>query len=387
MITEPGLKEIVEELHGKTITATTDFSVVADSDFIVITVGTPLDNEFKPNTEYVSAASREVAKHLKKGQAIVLKSTIPPLTTENVVKPILEESGLVAGKDFHLAFSPERLAEGNALNELKNIPIVIGAVSKESAKVISELWNTLLGVETIVVSTPREAELAKLADNAFIDLNIALANELAIVCDGVNADVTEVIKAANSLKKGMHYVNILYPGIGVGGYCLTKDPWFLDKVSKDYGFNAKTFSAGRNANDFMPDYSVKKLKQAVGSLAGKKIAVLGLSFKANTGDLRYTPVGEVIKKLEAEKAIVAISDSRASEEEKQHVTQLPLLPVEEAIKNADVVAVLSPHKEFLSLDLVDLKKKSGAKWFFDGRNAFVPAAVRNAGFEYLGIGR
>lgn len=388
IIAEPGLSEIVSRCHPEKIRATTDFSTLQESDFIVITVGTPIDENYSPITDYVVQASKSVAQYLRPGQAVVLKSTLPPLTTEEVVRPLLEESGLTAGKDFLLAFSPERIAEGTALQELREIPIVVGGINPLSTEIIEKIWQSLLDVETIGVSSPRTAETVKLADNAFIDLNIALANEFAMVCDKINADAMEVIRGANSLKKGQHYVNVLYPSVGVGGTCLTKDPWFVHEFGRRNGLELNVFSAGRNTNEKMPTYAVNRLEHALGGLRDKTVGILGLSFKANTGDLRFTPVMPFIDALKERKAQFKICDPRVHTAElRKECGNLELQDLSSTISQVDAIAVLSPHDEFTSMNLSELKKTSGASVFLDGRNAFQRKDAEDAGFEYIGIGR
>jgi len=387
IVPEPGLKEIVEQYTPHQMRATTDFAEIANADFVVVTVGTPIDDQYRPQTRYVIEASRSVAKYLRKGQAVVLKSTTPPLTTENIVRPLLEESGLKAGIDFALGFSPERLAEGVALEELRTIPIIVGGINEASTKLLAELWQILLDVETIPVSSPRAAEMSKLADNAFIDLNVALGNEIAIICDGIGADAVEVIRAANSLKKGQHNVNILAPSMGVGGTCLTKDPWFLHEMGKQAGYTFKTFAAGRMANEFMPIFTASLIERAVGSLEGKVVGLLGLAFKANTGDLRFTPVTPLLRELEKRGAKLQLSDPLALADEAHEMTTLPLMAPMDAVKGADVVACMAPHREFKALDLKAVRSSTRGDAFVDGRNGFDPATVTKAGFRYFGVGR
>lgn len=388
VVPEPGLKEIVEKYTPHQMRATTDFSELAKADFIVVTVGTPIDEHYRPQTKYVIEASKSVAKYLRKGQAVALKSTTPPLTTENIVRPLLEESGLKAGVDFALGFSPERLAEGVALAELRSIPIIVGGINPASTDLLAKLWKILLPVETIPVSSPRAAEMSKLADNAFIDLSVALGNEIAIICDGIGTDAVEVIRAANSLKKGQYNVNILAPSMGVGGTCLTKDPWFLHEMGKQAGYEFRTFAAGRTANEYMPLYTASVIERAIGgSLKGKTVAVLGLAFKANTGDLRFTPVGPLLKELARRGAKLQLSDPLAIADEAHEMTTLPLLDPMDAVAGADAVTCMAPHREFKAMDLKAVRKRSKGDAFVDGRNGFDADAVRAAGFRYFGIGR
>ena len=219
--------------------ATTDFDAIADNDFVIVTVGTPLGPDYRAHRRRHRGSGPCRRKALRPGHLVTLKSTVPPDTTQTLVQPILEEiSGLRAGVDFGLAFCPERLAEGQAIRELTSIPVVVGAVDERSARACSTLWRHALGVESIVVDDPRTAEMVKLADNLWIDLNIAMANELAKVCDRLDMDVLQVIDAANSMPKGNHNVNILMPSMGVGGYCLTKDPWFVNHLGESLGLES-----------------------------------------------------------------------------------------------------------------------------------------------------
>jgi UDP-N-acetyl-D-mannosaminuronic acid dehydrogenase len=387
VVPEPGLREIVERHTPRRIRATTDFAPIAEADFIVVTVGTAMDDRLRPDTRPVAEAARGVARYLRPGQAVALKGTTTPLTTETVVRPVLEESGLRAGTDFALGSSPERLAEGVALDELRALPIIVGGIDAQSTRLLAALWHILLGVETIPVSSPRVAEMSKLADNAFIDLNVALGNEIALICDGIGADAVEVIRAANTLRKGQHHVNILAPSMGVGGTCLTKDPWFLHQLGVEAGYDVRTFAAGRRANDFMPLYTTALIERAVGPLDDKVVAVLGLAFKANTGDLRFTPVLSLLRELRARRATLRLSDPLALPDEARDVTDLPLLAPMHAVAGADVVVVAAPHRAFLALDLRAMRTAARGDAFVDGRNGFDEAAVRNAGFRYFGIGR
>ncbi len=239
-VPEPGLGELVSNnVRVGRLRATTDFGAIADNDFVIVTVGTPLGPDYEPIVDDIKAAARAVGEHLRPGHLVILKSTVPPDTTEKLVQPILEEtSGLRAGVDFGLAFCPERLAEGQAIHELTSIPVVVGAVDERSARACSTLWRHALGVDSIVVDDPRTAEMVKLADNLWVDLNVALANELAKVCDRLGMDALQVIEAANIDAEGRQpHVNILRPSMGVGGYCLTKDPWFVNHLGQSVGLD------------------------------------------------------------------------------------------------------------------------------------------------------
>lgn len=394
-VPEPGLNELVSNnVRVGRLRATTDFGALADNDFIIVTVGTPLGPDFEPIVDDIKAAARAVAEHLRPGHVVILKSTVPPDTTEKLFQPILEKtSGLRAGVDFGLAFCPERLAEGQAIRELTSIPIVVGAVDERSARACSTLWRHTLGMDSIVVDDPRTAEMVKLADNVWIDLNVALANELAKVCDRLGMDVLQVIDAANSMPKVNHNVNILMPSMGVGGYCLTKDPWFVSHLGQSLGLELAIPRTSRTVNDTMPGYTYGLLTQLLAdqgkSIETSKIAVLGIAFKNNTGDCRLTPTKYVVALLEESGCQLSVHDPWVPQEEARTVTKIPLTAdIESAVENADALVVLAGHRQFHQIPLARLAELAAPSCvFLDGRNSFDPAAVRAAGLVYKGIGR
>jgi nucleotide sugar dehydrogenase len=394
-VREPGLAELVSDnVQAGRLRATTDFSAVADNDFVIVTVGTPLGPDFEPIVDDIEAAARAVGQHLHAGHLVTLKSTVPPDTTEKLVQPILEEiSGLRAGVDFGLAFCPERLAEGRAIRDLTSIPVVVGGVEERSARACSTLWRHTLGVESVMVDDPRTAEMIKLADNLWIDLNVALANELAKVCDRLEIDVLQVIDAANTLPKVNHNVNILMPSMGVGGYCLTKDPWFVSHLGQSLGLDLVTPRTSRTVNDTMPVYTFELVKQLLAdhgkALETSRVAVLGIAFKNDTGDCRLTPTKCTVALLEESGCDLSVHDPWVTEDEALTVTKVALTPdIELAVKDADALVFLTGHRQFHQIPLVRLAELAApACVFLDGRNSFDPAEVRAAGLVYKGIGR
>lgn len=392
-INEPGLRELISKVHkSKKLTASHDFESVGQADVIVVTVGTPLGPDFTPDTRDIIAATEALARNIKDGQLVILKSTVPPGTTENVVKTILERTK----KKVWVSFSPERLAEGRAIAEFCSIPVVVGGFDPLSAELSSFFWKTLLGVETIIVDNARTAEMVKLSDNLWIDLNIALANEVAVLCSKLGVDALQVIHAANSLPKGQHHVNILAPSLGVGGYCLTKDPWFVHHLGERMGLKLKTPTASRTINDQMPSYSFsiieEELKGQGKSLKNCKVGVLGISFKNNTGDCRFTPTKPILEKLEASGCALKVFDPWVGHSDALTVTSVPLVDnFKEVVEGADCVAFLAGHDEFKRIEVEALMNlaKPGAV-IFDGRNLFDRKKIetlKNAGFKYRGIGR
>jgi nucleotide sugar dehydrogenase len=394
-VPEPGLGELVSNnVRVGRLRATTDFSALTDNDFVIVTVGTPLGADYEPIVDDITSAARAVGTHLQSGHVVILKSTVPPDTTENLVQPILEEtSGLRAGVDFGLAFCPERLAEGQAIRELTSIPVVVGAVDERSARACATLWRHALGVDSVVVDDPRTAEMVKLADNLWVDLNVALANELAKVCDRLGMDALQVIEAANTMPKGGHPVNILMPSMGVGGYCLTKDPWFVNHLGQSVGLDLAIPRTSRTVNDTMPAYTYGLLEQLLADqgkvIETSRIAVLGIAFKNNTGDCRLTPTKHVVALLEKSGCKLTVHDPWVAAEEALAVTTIPLTAdIESAVEDADALVVLAGHRQFHQIPLVRLAELAAAgAVFLDGRNSFDPAAVRAAGFVYKGIGR
>lgn len=393
-INEPGLKELVKSaVLKKRLSATMSYSVVQDADVIIITVGTPLGENYDPDMTQIIAVSRGVNRYLRKGQLVILKSTVPPKTTEDIVKPILEQSQT---KEFLLAFCPERLAEGKAIKEFQSIPVVVGGVDEESTKTASVFWQEVLGIETIEVSDATTAEMTKLADNLWIDLNIAIANEIAMLCDKLGIDALEVIDAANTLPKVKHNVNILIPSMGVGGYCLTKDPWFVYHMGKKFGLELKTPVTSRTVNDQMPHYTFglieNELKKQRKKLEESKVAVLGIAFKSNTGDCRFTPTTHTIRHLEESGCELAVCDPWVNEREARKVTSEPLIPtIEEAIEDADVVAFLTGHKEFKEFPLQKIARLAKPHAIvIDGRIFYSKDQIRrikSLGMVYKGVGR
>ena len=392
-IREPGLSELIKKNKSR-ITATSDFSVIENCQVVIVTVGTPLNEDFSPNNEQIIQASKTIAPYIAKDTLVILKSTVPPKTTINVVHPLLSKSK--NSKSLMLTFCPERLAEGSAINEFKKIPVVVGGTDKRSTIFASEFWKLSMNLDTIQMNDSTSAELVKLADNLWIDLNIALANELAVVSDKLNLDSRQVIAAANTLPKGSNFVNILYPGIGVGGYCLTKDPWFVYHLGKSYGLELETPKASRKANDSMPSYSFRRISenfvQRKKDISKAKIAVLGISFKNNTGDCRYTPTVPIINLLSETGANITVYDPWVSKGEIESL--LPNIPIAKsialALKDADCVAFLAGHDEFLDISPLQLSEYcANDSLIFDGRGMFSSKdkeELENHGFTYISVG-
>jgi len=249
---EPGLDELIAiyTKNGR-LKISHDASIIKDCSVYIITVGTPLSDDFTADMSQIHNAIKSILPYLSNDALLILKSTVPPFTTSDYIASIVEATGL----NVKLAFCPERMAEGNAIKDFMTIPVVVGGINDESTDAAAEFWRCALNVEIISVDNSTVAEFVKLADNLWIDLNIALANELAKLADKMSVDVLQVIYAANSLPKGSSNVNILTPSVGVGGYCLTKDPWFVQHFGNQYDLKLFLPKTGRIINDSMPYYS------------------------------------------------------------------------------------------------------------------------------------
>ena len=394
---EPGLAEALAAARADgRLTLSTDYEAMRSADVIIVSVGTPVNAGKTIVTEYLETACGIMAPLLREGQLVILKSTVAPGITKNIVRPLLEKAGLTQGRDFGLAFCPERLAEGAALAQLQTLPMIIGGCDEESAAAARTFWVEALNVEALMFPHPEVAELVKLADNWWIDVNVALANELAQLCGSLDVDVLDVIAGANSLPKGSGHVNILLPSVGVGGSCLTKDPWILWSVGRERGVRLRLAETGREVNDAMPGYTYNLIRNGL-IAAGKapetaKVAVLGLAFKNNTNDLRHTPVRPVVEALRSSAAQVEIYDPLVTADIAEAEFGLKQAgSLEEAVEDADCVAVLAGHDQLRDLDFADLADRVSMPCvIIDGR-AYYPQEtierVRALGFSYLGIGR
>lgn len=394
-VPEPGLAELVASgVASGRLTATTDVSAVAGARTVLITVGTPLSEDYEADLSHIRAACASVAEHTSPGQVVMIKSTVPPGTTRLMFEEFFAGTGGV-----HMAFSPERLAEGQAIRDLCSIPILVGGMSPAASEAAAHFWREALPVAVSTVSSPEAAELVKLADNMWIDLNIALANELAVLADALPfpIDVMEVIRGANTLKKGQHHVNILSPANGVGGYCLTKDPWFIDALGRRNGLDLKLPRASREVNDSMPGHvfdQVESVLSASGLAPGDaRVTLLGFAFKSNSGDCRFTPVAPLVQRFkEAGYGDgLRICDPMVSERDAaRHGIELQA-DWRIATKGADAVLVLVGHDEFAAISAEQLADSlAEGALVYDGRMYYSReqiAELRARGLRYLGVGR
>lgn len=392
---EPGMAQLWARLAGSgRLQVTADYADVADADVVIITVGEPVAGSRSSLSDRLNDVGRRLAGVLRAGQLVLLKSTVSPGATRRL-QPLLESGGLAEGTDFALAYCPERLAEGAALQQLRSLPVVIGGCGPASAAAAAEFWSRTLGVTTVTVATPEVAEMIKLASNYWIDANVAIANELAQACAAFGVNVLEVIEGANTLPKGSRHVNILLPSVGVGGACLPRDPWILWRAAQEAGVRMPVVEAARAANDAMPQYACdligSELLKLGKSLAGAVVGVLGLAFKNNTGDLRMTPVKPAVEGLLAAGASVRVFDPLADEAGVKAVFGLtPAADISETVENADCIAVLAGHRQFEDIDYAALAGRVAAPCLIlDGRMYYpaeTVASLRRLGFAFSGIG-
>lgn len=370
------------------ITATDSYNSLDDCETIVVTVGTPLA-EADPDLSAVEAAARSIGPHVDAGNLVVFRSTLPAGATEDTIRPLLDEgSGLVAGDDYSLAFCPERMAEGSAYEDMTSLPVVVGGLTDTCRREATAFWATL-DHETVGVSSPRAAELTKLADNWWIDLNIALANEIALLSEAVGVDALEVIHAANTLPKGEHNVNILFPGAGVGGSCLVKDPWFVANLGDEHGLDLETPRVSRRVNDRMPGHVVDLVERGLGGFDGQSVAVLGYAFKRGTDDTRNTPAREIVDTLVSAGLDVRLTDPYVSRETIRNEVGIDPVRLPDALDGADTVVIVTGHAGYDGISPAQLIEHVGHEEFavVDGRHVFDPDAFHETSVRYLGVGR
>ena len=348
-------------LEAETLSATTNYDAVRDVDAIVVALPTPLSANREPDLSIVLSAAREVGKRLRTGHLVSLESTTYPGTTREEVLPILAASGLEVGKDFHLAFSPERIDPGREDWTVKTTPKVVGGVTPACTEKAVAFYER--AIDTVVsVSSPEAAELTKLLENIFRSVNIALVNELAQLCDRMRVDVWEVVEAAATKPFGFMSFK---PGPGLGGHCLPVDPFYLAWKAREFDFYTEFIELAGKVNENMPYFCLEKITRALNSdeksVKGSHVHLVGVSYKADVGDLRESPALKLIELLRDEGAEVSYHDP--------HVSELPdhalaSVDLDGSVREADCVAIVTAHS---GIDYAGLAEK--AKLVVDFRNA------------------
>ena len=372
-VVQEDLAELVSE--GR-LEATTDFSRVAECDFVAICVPTPLDVHQQPDTSYMENSAREIAPYLKKGVMVVLESTTYPGTTEGLIRPILEEgSGLTCGTEFYLGFSPERVDPGNLIYKTKNTPKVVGAIGEEALDLIASVYESVLEGGVTRVSSPAVAEMEKILENTYRNVNIGLVNELAQLCDRMGIDIWEVIEAAKTKPYGF---TAFYPGPGLGGHCIPLDPYYLSWKAREYGFHTSMIEASMMVNDRMPEYCVERAERLLSdrsqkAICGANVLVLGVAYKQDIDDYRESPALRVIDCLEKRGANVTYFDPWVSSYRFKGVerSSIPEL-TSEVLEASDLVMVTCAHTD-VDYDMV----QAHAKVVFDTKNAMKAVEKRD----------
>jgi UDP-N-acetyl-D-glucosamine dehydrogenase len=359
--------ELTDIVKKGFFSATSDFSFVKDADFIAICVPTPLDQYQQPDITYVENSTKEVAKYLKAGTIVVLESTTYPGTTEELILPLLEKgSGLKCGKDFFLAFSPERVDPGNLIYKTKNTPKVVGGVGRDSTEIAAALYRNVLDGDVFEVSSPKVAEMEKILENTYRNINIGLANEMAIICNKMGISVWEVIEAAKTKPYGFH---AFYPGPGLGGHCIPLDPYYLTWKAREYDYHTRLIELSGEINNYMPEYVVERCSKILNRfkkpLNGSNILILGVAYKQDIDDYRESPALKVIENFEREGCIVNFYDPFVDNYKFKDKSKIGIKELsKDVLASADLVVITTAHTT-VDYDFV----QANSNYVFDTKNA------------------
>lgn len=357
-------EDLAELVATEKLKATSDYAFIQDVDAIAICVPTPLDIYKQPNMQYVESSAQAITENITPGTLVVLESTTYPGTTEELIKPILENANFVIGEDIFLAYSPERVDPGNKQFNTKNTPKVVGGVTENCTSVAAAMYRAVLDGDVHEVSSPAVAEMEKLLENTFRNINIGLANEMAILCHKMGIDVWEVIDAAATKPYGFMP---FYPGPGLGGHCIPIDPWYLTWKAREYNYHTKLIETAGEINDSMPDFVVQRCSEILNeqkkALNGSKILVLGVAYKRDIDDYRESPVLPILDRLTKFGAEWEVSDPYIPvfkhNEEMIETVELS----REKLEEADLVVIATNHSGF-DYQLIN----DNAKYVFDTRN-------------------
>ena len=371
-IEEHGLQERLDQaVDGGFLTAST---TPKEADVFIVAVPSPINPDNTANLEYVRQATASIVPYVKKGNLVILESTVPPKTVEHVMLPELIKANLEFGHELFVAHSPERVIPGRIFEELVNNDRIVGGIDPKSAALTKELYETFVK-GAIHLTDATTAELVKVMENTYRDVNIAFANELAKMAEKLDVNIWEAIKFANYHPR----VNVHFPGPGVGGHCIAVDPWFLVELG---GEQAQIIHLSRTTNDSMPSFTAQKTQAILNQhkIAGGKVAVFGLAFKGNVDDMRESPSTIVIDELQKLGLDVVSYDPHIKEN--KHATQTQSL--EEATKEADIILVLTDHHEFKTLNATDIQART--KIIFDTKNCLNRENWQQAGFAFHLLG-
>ena len=373
--------DVAALVQSKMLQATTDYAGLADVDVMFICVPTPFDAMRAPDLSYIVAAAEGIAPHLQRGQMVVLQSTTFPGTTQEIVQPILERGELRAGRDYDLAFSPERIDPGRSDWTVMNTPKVVGGIDATSTRRASDLLKRI-GAPVVEVSSPRTAEMTKLLENIFRSVNIALVNEMALLCERMDIDLWEVIGAAKTKPYGFMPFT---PSAGVGGHCIGVDPYYLTHKAEMVGYHPQVILAGRRINDNMARYAarnvIKRMLQNGVDVARSTVGVLGITFKENCPDIRNSKVADLVKELQQWGAQVVVADPWADAQEVQHEYGIELGAIDAANK-VDALVVAVGHREYRDTSPAQLRAlcRSDKPVLADIKALYNRAEASSAGF-------
>lgn len=371
LVEEEGLQALVSRVvsQGKLKASTKP----DQADVFIITVPTPISEDKKADMSYVASATEAIVPFLRPGNTVILESTSPVGTVNDLMVPILEKSGLKIGEEIYLGHSPERVIPGNILKELVENSRIAGGINEKSSLRIKDIYEIFVKGE-IYITDARTAELCKTAENTFRDVNIAFANELATICESVGVDVWEAIELCNKHPR----VNILQPGPGVGGHCIAVDPWFIAEKEPD---RSKLIKMSRDINDSMPDYVAKDIMGILQGIEDPVVTILGISYKPDVGDTRESPLLHLFDILSGMGVYVRTYDPHASQE------SILKESLEDALSESDLLVLGVHHKEFKNLPLKDLAGLMRNKNIFDTRNYIDEKEALASGFNYYLLGR
>jgi len=393
---EPGLAELIEKVVRKgSFRVTDDVSVCKKADVILIDVQTPVDENHVPQYDSLREVSQAVGRHMKKRVIVIIESTVAPGTTNYILKPILEEfSGLKAGEDFNLVYSYERVTVGRLLHNLVYMPKIVGGLTHECTQRGVEFYRNIIKAELFPTDC-LTAEVAKVTENTYRDVNIAFANEVALICESLGVNIHDVRRFVNSLPNDPSdpvrnpYRMMHIPGAGTGGHCLPKDPWLLKYGLDAYGvfkFTPKILVESRSINDFMPQHMRDLVEEALHEkgvkLQDARVCILGLAFRGDSDDTRNTPALPLYNLLKGICKEVVVHDPFVKEFEEMVLTN----DLEDALRNKDCMVIVTRHKEYVDIRLDWLKSILTTLAIVDGRNVFDPKDCEEAGFSYRAVG-
>ena len=379
--TSPFKEEFLEQLLPQVkINVFSDPKMMAECDIHIICVPTPVDEKYFPDLKPVISAAKTVAANMKKGSLVILESTVNPGVSEEFVKPIFEQAGFVVGKDVFISHCPERVNPGDPKWNVSNIPRVVGSFEAVGLKRSQDFYESIVDAPIMPMASIREAEAVKITENSFRDINIAFVNELARSFERMDIDVTNVIKGAST--KPFSFL-AHWPSCGVGGHCIPVDPYYLIEKAKENNFDHVFLRAAQKINNSMPEYTIELLQDQLNeiekSLKGTTVGVLGLSYKANVGDLRESPSFKLIELLEKNGANVITFD--------------PFVPsissaksIDEILAKSEAILLATNHQEFIDIP-VEKFVQNNIKVITDGKNCLDKAEIKKHGIVYKGIGR